>query len=82
MHGGSMDMVIVTFSQTSATLDMAAKTHGSFVVNCNHGGGHCRAPEPLQVAAWTFMKDHPWGFKDSPWKAAIPAGVPDYCKIF
>lgn len=82
MHGGSMDMVIVTFSQTSATLDMAAKTHGSFVVNCNHGGGHCRAPEDLQRAAWMFMKDHPWGFTDSPWKTAFPAGVPDYCKVF
>lgn len=82
MHGGTGDVVIVTFSQTSATLDMNAKTHGSFVVNCNHGGSHCGAPAALQTAAWTFMKDHPWGFTKSPWETAIPAGVPDYCKIF
>jgi hypothetical protein len=82
MHGGASDMVIVTFSQTSATLDMAAKMHGSFVVNCNHGGGHCQAPAALQTAAWEFMKDHPWGFTDSPWKTAFPPDVPDYCMIY
>lgn len=81
MHGGPQDMVGVAFSQTSATLDMSAKQHGSFVVNCNHGGGHCIAPSALYQAAWTFMKDHPYG-ADSPWKNGIPAGVPDYCKIF
>lgn len=82
MHGGSSDMVIIQFSQSSKTLDMSAKTHGSFVVNCDHGGGHCQAPQPLQTAAWQFMKDHPWGFTDSPWKTAFPAGVPNYCKVF
>jgi predicted esterase len=82
MHGGPSDMVIVAFSQTSATLDMNAKTHGSFVVNCDHGGGHCRAPAELQSAAWRFMKDHPWGFTESPWAAGIPDGVPSSCTIF
>jgi poly(3-hydroxybutyrate) depolymerase len=82
MHGGSSDMVIVAFSTTSRTLDMAAKTHGSFVVNCNHGGAHCAAPAALQTAAWQFMKDHPWGFAMSPWASAKPAGVPDYCMNF
>jgi predicted esterase len=81
MHGGASDMVIVTFSQTSASLDMSAKSHGSFVVNCDHGGGHCQVPADLSKAAWLFMKDHPFGV-ESPWKAAIPAGVPDYCKIY
>ena len=82
MHGGPSDMVIVTFSQTSATLDSSAKSHGSFVVNCNHGGGHCVAPGDLQKAGWQFMKDHPWGITESPWKAGIPMGVPAYCKIY
>jgi predicted esterase len=82
MHGGSSDMVIVTFSQTSASLDMTAKSHGSFVVNCDHGGGHCGAPADLQKAGWQFMKDHPWGFTESPWKTAFPPGTPTYCKIY
>ena len=81
MHGGPQDMVLVTFSQTSASLDMSAKSHGSFVVNCNHGGGHCAAPQALRVAAWQFMKDHPYG-ADSPWKAGIPSGIPSTCKIY
>jgi Prolyl oligopeptidase family len=82
MHGGASDMVIVTFSQTSATLDMNAKAHGSFVVNCDHGGGHCAASDELKIAYWQFMKDHPFGFTKSPWETAIPAGVPDYCKVY
>jgi poly(3-hydroxybutyrate) depolymerase len=82
MHGGPSDMVIVTFSNTSRTLDMSAKMHGGFVVNCDHGGGHCAAPAELKEAAWLFMKDHPWGFGTSPWATAIPDSVPDYCMIF
>jgi predicted esterase len=82
MHGGDSDWVIVSFSDTSATMDMLAKAHGSFVVNCNHGGGHCGAPAALYEASWKFMKDHPYGV-ESPWKGGIPAGVaPDYCKIY
>jgi predicted esterase len=82
MHGGPNDKVIVTFSETSATLDMSSKAHGSFVVNCNHGGGHCQAPAALQTTAWQFAKDHPWGFDKSPWIAAFPSGTPDYCMIY
>jgi predicted esterase len=82
MHGGSSDMVIVTFSETSKSFDMAAKSHGSLVVNCDHQMGHCAAPGDLQKAAWKFMQDNPYGVIDSPWKTAIPAGVPSYCKIF
>jgi len=82
MHGGSSDVVIVTFSQTSKTFDMSAKTHGSFVVNCDHGGGHCAAPAALQTAAWEFMKAHPFGFGTSPWAGGIPANIPMSCKIF
>ena len=84
MHGGASDVVIVTFSQTSQALDMQAKTRGSFVVNCNHGGGHCSAPGALYQAAWQFMKDHPFGTTPdkSPWKGGVPSGTPNYCKVF
>ncbi len=83
MHGGSSDWVIVTFSETSAALNQAAKSHGSFVVNCDHGGGHCAAPSALYTASWEFMKAHPYGV-ESPWKGGIPASAkaPAYCKIF
>ena len=85
MHGSqSGDVVIVAFADTSRTLDMSAKDHGSFVVNCNHNGGHCAASTDLHTAAWEFMKAHPFGTKaaNSPWASGIPSGVPDYCEIF
>jgi predicted esterase len=85
MHGSqSGDVVIVAFADTSRTMDMAAKEHGSFVVNCNHNGGHCAASGELHTAAWEFMKAHPFGTTaaKSPWMGGIPAGVPDYCEIF
>jgi poly(3-hydroxybutyrate) depolymerase len=85
MHGSqSGDVVIVAFADTSKTLDTSAKEHGSFVVNCNHNGGHCAASQELHTAAWEFMKAHPFGTKAdaSPWKGGIPSGIPDYCQIF
>jgi hypothetical protein len=66
MHGGSSDVVIVSFSQTSATLDAQMKNAGSFVINCNHGGGHCQAPAALYTAAWQFMQAHPYGVAPEP----------------
>jgi predicted esterase len=85
MHGSqSGDVVIVAFADTSRTIDTAAKDHGSFVVNCNHNGGHCAASAELHTAAWEFMKAHPYGTTaaNSPWLGGIPAGVPDYFEIF
>jgi predicted esterase len=82
MHGGSEDRVGVSFATTSRALDRAADDHGGFVINCDHGGGHCGAPPELQIAAWEFMKDHPWGVTESPWADGFPDGVPDYCAPF
>jgi poly(3-hydroxybutyrate) depolymerase len=81
MHGGASDMVIVTFSQTSATLDMQFKSAGGFVINCDHGGGHCQAPADLQAAGWVFLKDHPYGVSPEPYGMTLPANFPSYCKI-
>jgi hypothetical protein len=80
MHGGSSDMVVVQFSQTSATLDQQFKTAGGFVMNCNHGGGHCGAPADLYAAGWQFLKDHPFGVSPEPYSGALPAGFPSYCQ--
>ena len=82
MHGGSTDMVIVSFATTSATYDMQMKTAGAFVVNCNHMGGHCQAPAPLYTAAWQFMKDHPFGVNPEPYGMSLPMTFPNYCAEF
>jgi hypothetical protein len=82
MHGGTSDMVVVSFATTSATYDTQMKAAGAFVVNCDHGGGHCQAPAALYTAAWQFMKAHPFGVEPEPYSAALPATFPTYCAAF
>ena len=80
MHGGAADMVIVAFSQTSATLGRQFARAGGYVLNCNHGGMHCGAPAALYRAGWQFMKDHPFGTKPSPYERGLPSGFPNTCR--
>jgi predicted esterase len=82
MHGGASDWVAVSFSQTSKTLDTQFKQAGGFVVNCDHGGGHCRAPSALYSAGWEFMKSHPFGTSPSPYASGLTSSFPSYCKPF
>jgi predicted esterase len=82
MHGGTSDMVIVYFSDTSKTLDDQFKMAGGFVINCNHGGGHCQAPPALQSAGWQFMKDHPFGVDPEPYAMSLPSSFPSYCMSY
>lgn len=82
MHGApGRDVVIVDFSDTSASADMGFKNHGGFVVNCNHGGGHCGA-SGLSGEAWKFFKAHPYGVFPYPWEDGLPAGFNSACKIY
>lgn len=82
LHGGTTDWVIVSFADTSATFDQHMKSAGGFVVNCDHGGGHCRAPAELYAAAWEFMKAHPFGVAPEPYGPGLPASFPSYCARF
>jgi hypothetical protein len=81
MHGGDADFVGIYFRDSSKTADDAFKQAGGFVINCDHGGGHCGAPGDLQAAAWQFMKDHPFGISPEPY-TSVPANFPSYCKIY
>ncbi|MFZ5891399.1 MAG: hypothetical protein ACOY0T_10135 [Myxococcota bacterium] len=82
MHGGPSDVVGVRFSQTSATYDAHMKSAGSYVVNCDHGGGHCQAPAELYTAGWEFMKAHPFGLEPEPYASGLPSSFPSYCKPY
>ncbi len=82
MHGGSSDVVVVSFATTSATYDEQMKKAGSFVVNCNHGGGHCQAPAALYSAGWEFMKAHPYGVAPEPYATGLPSTFPSYCSEY
>jgi len=56
IHGGN-DVVGVNFATTSANADRAFKAHGGFVINCNHGGGHCGGAGQAP-SIWEFFKSH------------------------
>jgi len=83
MHGGAGDNVIVNFSDTSTWFEAQNRMAANmpFMVNCNHGSGHCGAPSSLHVLAWEFMKAHPYNVGASPWATMMPANLPDYCKV-
>ena len=81
IHGApGVDVVIIDFSNSSATADKAFKAAGGFVMDCNHGGGHCGGGG-LAGDIWKFFKAHPYGTKPSPWASALPAGFSSACKI-
>lgn len=82
LHGGTSDKVIVSFATTSAAYDKRMSEAGSFVVNCDHGGGHCQAPAALYAAGWEFMKAHPFGIAPDPYASALPESFPDYCQEY
>jgi poly(3-hydroxybutyrate) depolymerase len=82
IHGApGVDVVVVDFSNTSKTADDAFKARGGFVINCNHGGGHCGGGS-LAPAIWQFFKAHPYGVEPKPWTGGLPAGFPSTCKIY
>lgn len=81
IHGSaSMDVVGIRFADSSATADKAFKDRGGFVINCDHGGGHCGGGS-LAPDIWTFFKAHPFGVTPEPW-TALPAGFNPVCKIY
>jgi hypothetical protein len=82
------DVVVVDFSMTSATedKDIASKAAGSmppggYVIDCDHGGGHCGAPANDIAAQWQFCKDHPFGVSSDPYASGLPSSFPTYCKV-
>jgi len=94
-HGGSADMVVISFATASATLDTdiasraaSSKPPGGYAIDCNHGGGHCGiffAPAVDYAAyisaQWQFCKDHPYGVAQDPYANGLPATFPSYCTV-
>ena len=88
-HGASgTDVVVVDFSQTSAIEDKDIALHassstppGGYVVDCNHGAGHCGAPPDDIAAQWQFCQDHPFGVSSDPYANGLPSSFPSYCAV-
>jgi hypothetical protein len=82
MHGAmGNDKVVIEFTQSSLTEDMAIAAKGGFAIDCDHGGAHIAAPPNLKAAGWEFLKAHPFGVKPFPYAAGLPASFPAYCKV-
>jgi hypothetical protein len=75
------DVVTIDFSTTSLNQCHDVASKGGFVVDCDHGGGHCGAPPEVIAAQWQFLKDHPFGYEHEPYATALPASFPSYCQI-
>jgi predicted esterase len=81
-HGAmGSDMVIVEFTTTSLNECMDIAKLGGFVVDCDHGGGHCQSPATVKAAQWQFLKDHPFGVTPEPYAAGLPSSFPSFCKV-
>jgi predicted esterase len=81
VHGApGSDVVIVDFSDTSKTADMTFKQAGGFVIDCNHGGGHCGGGG-LAPDIWNLFKTHPFGVSPEPWMGGLPSGTNPVIKI-
>jgi poly(3-hydroxybutyrate) depolymerase len=81
-HGAAgTDVVVLDFSQASLNECKDVKSHGGFVVDCNHGGMHCGAPANDIAAQWQFCKDHPFGVSPEPYASSLPSSFPSYCTI-
>jgi predicted esterase len=81
IHGAAgVDVVAIDFSEASALADMDYKGRGGFVINCDHGGGHCGgagfAPD-----IWNFFENHPFGVDPEPWASGLPPGFNPVCVI-
>jgi predicted esterase len=80
-HGSyAQDFFILHFSDWSKALDQAVANKGGLAVDCDHGGGHCGAPQDLIAAQWQFVKDHPFGITKDPYANGLPSTFPSYCK--
>jgi hypothetical protein len=81
VHGSQgSDVVILDFTQTSATADTAFKARGGFVVDCNTGGGHCGGGL-LAGDVWKFFVAHPYGIDPEPWTSGLPADFSSQCLL-
>jgi hypothetical protein len=80
-HGGTGDVVIISFPDSTKKMNTDLRSKGGFVVNCDHGGSHCGSPAPVKAAQWKFLKAHPFGVSPEPYAMGLPADFPTTCTI-
>lgn len=83
VYGGASDMFSLVvaaahFDQFAANDIPYLRAAGHDVVDCGHGGGHT-VPTAMRSQVIPFFAAHPRGLATSPWRTALPAGMPSYC---
>jgi hypothetical protein len=73
--------IVFHFPDSTATRcsDIAAK--GGFMLDCDHGGGHCCSSAELKAAQWQFLLDHPFGVDPEPYAVQLSSSVPTFCEL-
>ncbi len=81
LWGGDSDHAYaVDFSETNAEMLDTLGAAGSFLVACEHDGGHSYDPSFWDFTL-PFLLDHPRGVAEEPYAAGLPEAYPDWCWI-
>lgn len=81
LWGGSTDRAFsVDFDAAAADMIATLQEQGSFVITCEHDGGHS-----YESSFWAFtlpfLLDHPRGVDPEPYADGLPEGYPSWCAI-
>lgn len=87
VHGGELlDVTDVAYGEASAKLaKLSAQGAAPFTVEhftalCDHGNGPT-LPIEMQIPAYEFLEDHPFGTVESPYGNSLDPPFPDYCSV-
>jgi len=79
--GGTSDLYgTLSFDDLSRELSTDLRADGSFVVECEHNGGHT-IPNGATAYAWEFLAAHPMGVSPEPYAGGLPSDFPDWCRL-
>lgn len=79
--GGPTD-IASGYDVHEANLELSVKFReaGSFVVECEHDGGHSLPSESTDMVL-AMIAAHPKGLSSEPWANGLPDTLPDWCRI-
>jgi len=69
-----------SFHDASVYFSEALREDGHFVVECEHSRGHSLPPWGFDYA-WSFLAAHPKDVDPEPWLDALPADLPEGCRL-
>lgn len=79
--GGESDVSTgLSFHDAALLLSEELREDGSFVVECEHTGGHS-IPSGSTEYIWQFFVDHPMGVTPEPYADGLPESFPSWCSI-